>query len=219
MKTSNVQSSQGVTLVGAGAPKGADIHLLQTLAPTLVAADGGANTCAAHGLTPDTVIGDFDSLDPKLRGALPDTTFLHVAEQESTDFEKCLTRIEAPFVLATGFTAGRLDHTLATCTALVTHPGRPVIVLGTDDILFAAPDELTLNVAAETRVSLFPMAELTARSTGLMWPLDGLTLAPNGQIGTSNKAIGPITLSFDRPGCLIILPRAALETALAALTG
>ncbi|MEM9426068.1 MAG: thiamine diphosphokinase [Pseudomonadota bacterium] len=218
MKTGNVQSSHGVTLVGGGAPREDATRLLLSHAPYLVAADGGANACHSFGLSPKTVIGDFDSLDPKVRADATNTEFIHIAEQDSTDFEKSLTRIEAPFILATGFTSARLDHTLATLSALVRHSGPPVIVLGEDDILFAAPPELSLDLVAGTRVSLFPMAPVQGRSTGLEWPIDGLHLAPDGRIGTSNCATGPVTLTFDAPGCLVILPPEALPAALAALT-
>lgn len=219
MKHSNVQSSRGVTLVGGGAPKSADIRLLMAHAPVLIAADGGANACVAAGLTPSAVIGDFDSLEASTKDRLKDTQLLHIAEQDSTDFEKSLTNIDAPFILATGFTSARLDHTLAALSALIQHRATPVIVLGDNDVVFAARDHLVLDLAPGTRVSIFPMSEVTGSSTGLAWPIDDLILAPNGRIGTSNVAEGPVTLRFAQTDCLIILPREALLTALHALTG
>lgn len=219
MTVGNVQSSRGVTLVGSGKPREEAVRLLLSHAPDLVAADGGANACHAFGLAPLAAIGDFDSLDPGIRTELADTRFIHVAEQDSTDFEKSLTRIDAPVILATGFTSARLDHTLATLSALVRFAEKPVIVLGDDDILFAAPARIALDIAAGTRVSLFPMAPIQGRSTGLKWPIDGLALASTGRIGTSNEATGPITLAFETPGCLVILPPEALPSVLSALTG
>ena len=219
MTMGNVQSSRGVTLVGGGQPREEAVRLLLSHAPDLVAADGGANACHAFGLEPLAAIGDFDSLDPGIRAELADTRFIHVAEQDSTDFEKSLTRIEAPVILATGFTSGRLDHTLATLSALVRYGKTPVVVLDDDDILFAAPARVTLDIAAGTRVSLFPMAPVRGRSAGLKWPIDGLQFAPVGRIGTSNEATGPVTLAFDDPGCLVILPPEELPAVLSALTG
>ncbi|MEO1536917.1 MAG: thiamine diphosphokinase [Pseudomonadota bacterium] len=219
MVDSNVQSSRGVTLVGGGAPQAEDVRLLMSHAPDLVAADGGANACLRFGLPPLTVIGDFDSLTAETREALPQTRFIHIAEQDSTDFQKCLANIRAPFVLATGFIARRVDHTLAALSALARHNAYPVILLGEKDIAFSAPPSLVLPLDAGTRVSLFPVSRVQGRSTGLKWPIDGLTLSPDGRIGTSNEATGPITLDFDQNGCLVILPRAALVVTLAALTG
>lgn len=219
MDECNVQSLRGVTLVGGGAPKADDIRELLALAPDLVAADGGANTCVSYGFRPLAAIGDFDSLAQDTRDALPETRFLHVTEQDTTDFEKSLTRIDAPFILATGFTSGRIDHTLASLSALAQHVGPPLLVLGERDVIFAAPPSLSLDIGAEQRLSLFPMVRVTGRSKGLKWPIDGLTLDPAGQVGTSNRTTGPVTLEFDAPGCLVILQRAALVPALRALTG
>lgn len=218
MSISNVQSSRGVTLVGAGAPAPEDIRLLLSYAPDLVAADGGANACHAQGLSPIAVIGDFDSLAPETRDGLTDTRFIHVEEQDSTDFEKSLTRIAAPFILATGFTGNRIDHALAVMSALVQHKGAPVIVLGGDDIFFAAPKQISLDLPFGTRVSIFPMTRLQGKATGLKWPIDDVVLQPDGRIGTSNMATGHVTLEFDTRGGLIFLPRTVFEIAFNALT-
>ena len=217
MTQRNVQSSQGVTLIGAGRSSPSDLKLLLARAPILVAADGGANLCLEYGHSPVAVIGDFDSLAISTRAALTETRFLHVEEQDSTDFEKSLTHIEAPFILATGFTGARIDHTLATLSALAQHKGAPVVLMAHDDIVFHAPSHLKLDLPAGTRVSLFPMSPLTGRSTGLKWPIDGLTLRPDGFVGTSNEATGPVSLDLASSGCLIILPREALSFALGAL--
>ena len=43
--------------------------------------------------------------------------------------------------------------------------------------------EIDLPLDAGTRVSLYPMAPVQVRSTGLYWSTDGLSFAPDGQIG------------------------------------
>jgi thiamine pyrophosphokinase len=139
-----------------------------------------------------------------------------VAEQETTDFDKALRSIRAPLVLALGFTGARLDHGLAVMNALVRRP-EPCIVIGPRDVVFHLAGPVTLALRAGDRVSLFPMARVTGRSWGLHWPIDGLTLAPDGLTGTSNRATGPVTLVPGGPGLLAILPRARLPAAIAAL--
>jgi thiamine pyrophosphokinase len=65
---------------------------------------------------------------------------------------------------------------------------------------------------------LFPMARVTGRSTGLEWPIAGLIFAPDGVIGTSNRVVARrVTLEFDAPGMLVILPRRRLDAAIRAL--
>ena len=219
MEIENVQSRTGATLVGGGNLNLENIDAALTIAPYLVAADGGANHCLNYGKLPEAVIGDFDSIDASTRSALADSRLIHVAEQNSTDFEKALSRIHAPFVIATGFTAPRLDHTLAILNTLVKRVGPTCVVLGEEDVIFAAPNEVALDVPNGTRVSLFPLAPVSGTSEGLEWPINGMTLSPTGQIGTSNRATGPVTLAFDAPGCLILLPRSELQAALNALVG
>ena len=212
-----MQSRAGVTLVGAGEPRREDIEEALKSAPCLVAADGGADRALALGFAPEAVIGDLDSLTG--RAALGDTPIFEIDEQETTDFEKCLSLIDASLILACGFAEARIDHSLAVYSALARRIGPPTIVIGSEDIVFAAPDEIALDLPVGTRVSLFPMAPLTGRSAGLEWPIEGLGLTPMGRIGTSNRVTGPVRLAFDAPGMLVILPRETLPRALTALTG
>jgi thiamine pyrophosphokinase len=120
-------------------------------------------------------------------------------------------------VLAVGFTGARLDHELAVFHSLVARPGHSCIVLGERDIVFHAPPRLRMDLAAGTRVSLFPMAAVTGRSSGLRWPIDGLAFHPAKRIGTSNEATGGGRDRDGRPGLLVILPRSELDAAVAAL--
>ncbi len=219
MENGRVQSHKGVTLVGAGQPSVESIDEALKLAPMLVAADGGADFAIVAGFTPVAVIGDIDSLSDAAKQVIDPASVLEIAEQETTDFEKCLARIDAPFVLAPGFMSGRLDHTLAAMSVLARQIGPPVILIGDTDIAFAAPGHLHLDLAPDTRMSLFPMGQVTGRSSGLVWPIDGIAFSPSGSIGTSNRATGPVTLDFDDPGMIVILPREALDRVLPALVG
>ena len=217
MSAAIVQSLEIVTLLGASAPSRADLLESLTIAPLLVAADGGADVALSFDLIPDAVIGDLDSITGADR--IPSDRLHRIPEQDSTDFHKCLRQIEAPLILAHGFTGGRLDHELAVYNALILHTDRPVIVIGAEDICFHTPPMLKISLPAGCRVSLFPMAELGCASTGLKWPTDHLTFAPWGRVGTSNIATGDVTLRPSREGLLTILPRAQLPAAITALRG
>lgn len=212
-----VDTPDAVTLVGGGAFSRADLDRALALAPVLVAADGGANSLKAFGHLPERVIGDLDSLDPDLRMHLGDRV-LHVPDQDSTDFDKCLKRIAAPVVIGVGFDGARLDHTLAALTSLVWHGRARVVLLCAEDICFLAPPQISLTLEPGARVSLFPMASVTGRSTGLHWPIDGLQFSPADTIGTSNRADqARVALSFDAPGMLALLERDYLEQVVALL--
>lgn len=196
-----------VTLVGGGTLGEADLDWALSLAPCLVAADGGAGHALAQNHLPSAVIGDFDSISPQNLAQIPPERQFHVAEQDSTDFEKALRSIRAPLVVAVGFLGGRVDHQLAVLNALVRDIGPPCIVLGTEEVIFHLPSQITLPLAAQETVSLFPLRSVMAHSTGLHWPLQGLRMQPGGQIGTSNRALGPVSISVDGPGLLAMVPR------------
>ncbi len=212
-----VDFHEPVTLVGGGDADAAQFRLALALAPRLLAADGGANMAVAEGLRPELVIGDFDSVTAETLATIGPDRQMHIPEQESTDFEKCLMRIRAPFILGLGFMGPRADHGLAAWNALVRHAGAHCILLGPKDLAFAAPARLALDLAPGTRISLFPMARVTGQSRGLRWPIDGLVLAPDGRVGTSNEAEGQVDLAFDGPGMLVILPVGCLTPAITAL--
>ncbi len=214
-----VQSLEAITLVGGGPVSKAELALAQRFAPRVMAADGGADHCLRHGVMPQAVIGDFDSISAAAMAAIPASRLHRITEQDSTDFDKALRAIAAPFVLALGFAGARVDHGLAVFNALVRLADRPCIVIGPRDVVFHAPARVHLQMRMGDRVSLFPMAPVTGRSTGLHWPIDGIAFAPAGLIGTSNRAsLREVDLSFDGPGMLVILPRARLDQAIAAVT-
>ncbi|MCA8880483.1 MAG: thiamine diphosphokinase [Rhodobacteraceae bacterium] len=206
-----------VTLVGGGPVAAADLDRALGLAPRLVAADGGADRLDALGRSPEAVIGDMDSISHETRARLAPARLHEVAEQDSTDFEKCLTRIAAPLVLALGFTGGRIDHELSVFSVLARHRARRCAVLGAEDAVLLAPPRLALDLAPGTRLSLFPLGEVTGRSRGLFWPIGGLRFHPLDQVGTSNRVTGPVELEFDAPRMLLILPAADLSALLTAL--
>lgn len=213
-----VESSEGVTLVGGGPVAARDLRLALARAPVAVAADSGADRLLRAGVMPQAVIGDLDSLSAAARVALPAGRLHPLADQDTTDFDKALSRIVAPFVLALGFHGARIDHGLAVLNTLVRHAARPCLVLGPKDFAFACPPKLTLATRPGEAFSLFPLAALTARSEGLHWPLAGLDFAPDGMIGTSNRVTArQVRVTVSGPGMVVILPRARLDAAIAAL--
>jgi thiamine pyrophosphokinase len=208
-----VESQTGVTLIAGGPVSARDLAAACALAPLVVAADGGGDRALALGVRPQAVIGDMDSLSAAGRAALAEV--IHpIAEQDSTDFDKALRHIAAPFVLGVGLLGGRVDHGLSALAVLSRRYLTPCLLIGREDVIFAAPKSLTLNMRDGDRFSLFPMAPTRGRSTGLHWPIDAIDFAPMGRGGTSNRANGVVTLEFDVPGMLVIVPRARLRAAL-----
>jgi thiamine pyrophosphokinase len=160
----------------------------------------------------------MDSISAAARGAIPAERQHFVAEQASTDFDKALRMIDAPLVLALGFAGARLDHGLAAFNTLIARVERRCILIGPQDVAFAAPPRLELDLRPGDALSLFPMAPVMGTSAGLEWPIAGLKFAPDGMIGTSNRVVARrVVLEFDRRGMLVILPRRRLDAAIRGL--
>ncbi|SHH83336.1 thiamine diphosphokinase [Marivita hallyeonensis] len=217
MNDAIVFSEEPVLLVGGANGDNQQLAELLDAFPCVVAADSGADWVRAMGRWPDALIGDLDSVSPETRAALPPDRVHHIAEQDSTDFDKALRSIAAPLIVGIGFLGGRVDHLLAAMTVLARYPDRRVLLVGESDVIAHMPPRLELPLEADTRVSLYPMRRVEGRSTGLHWPIDGLTLSPSTRVGTSNRAEGPVALEAKSPGLLVILPvsaRAVLQEAL-----
>ena len=218
MKPPIVDTNHAVTLCGGAEVQPKVVSLALRFAPNLVAADGGAGAVLRLGHIPQAVIGDFDSLDADIIAQIPSERIHRIPEQQTTDFDKCLRNIRAPYILAVGFTGGRLDHELAVYNVLTKHPDQPCVVLGAVDLCLLVTDQLRLTLPVGTRVSLFPMGACNVSATGLRWPVEGLEMAPDGQIGTSNEATGgEITVQTTAPKLLLILPLEHLDAVIAAL--
>lgn len=219
MDQKRVQSQHGVTLVGGGDVDAEILEDALKIAPTLIAADGGADHALALGYTPEAAIGDLDSISAEARERVGASNVIEAIDQDKTDFEKSVALIDAPLILGVGFFGGRLDHSLAALSALVQIGEKPVILVGAEDVVFNAPSEISLEIEVGCRFSVFPFAEMRAKSQGLEWPLDPHVLSPMGRIGTSNRVTGPVHITFDRPGAVLLTSRAGLETVVKALTG
>lgn len=210
-----VSTDRSVVLVGPVRTSHAVFDRVFKPGRKVVAADGGAARALEFGVVPDAVIGDMDSFQHDRR--IAGECIHHVADQDSTDFEKCLGLIEAPRIYAIGFLGDRIDHSLAVMSALVqSEPGKCVLI-SEHDVVVHCPPELEIDLGLRARVSLFPMASLTGKSKGLNWPIDGLEFQPNGQIGTSNHTTGRLTLTLSGPGMLLILEPEALDPLRSAL--
>ncbi|MEM6659430.1 MAG: thiamine diphosphokinase [Pseudomonadota bacterium] len=206
-----VRSNEPIGLFGGGFVGSGDLNLVLKHVNLLLAADSGARVLIDSGHIPDAVFGDFDSLPAADRARIPADRLFAIDEQDSTDFDKALRHTDAPVVLAAGFLGRRLDHQLAVLNAMVRHRDRACILLGEHEVVFQAPPTITLSLEPGAVVSLVPLARVTGRSQGLEWPIDDLVFEPDGQIGTSNRAISDVRLDVDGPGLMVMVPRAALD--------
>jgi thiamine pyrophosphokinase len=207
LKQHIIEQNHPIGLVGGGDIHDDDFSDSSMFVQEYVAADGGAGAIIKQGYVPAALIGDLDSVAKEVLTRVPSERVFHIQDQDSTDFEKCLMRLQAPLIMGLGFLGARVDHELAVFSALCRFPEKRVCLLGKEDVVFLAPPRMELPLSEGDRISLFPMAPCEATSEGLKWPLDQVSLGPLSQIATSNQALGPVTVCVDRPALLVILPR------------
>ena len=211
-----VASDKPVCFVGGAPIANGAISAVSSHVGAFVAVDSGADHLLAAKVAPAAVIGDLDSLSDQARATFQDC--LHeITEQSTTDFEKALTRVAAPLVIAIGFTGGRLDHALSVLNVLSRNAQRAVLLLDAEDVSFVAPfRHITFEAEQDTRVSVMPLGTAKVTLSGVRWPFVDMLMTADGFTSPSNAALGgPVTLQTDGP-VLVTLPRALLQTAMQA---
>ncbi len=162
----------------------------------MIAADSGADHALALGVPVDLAVGDFDSISAEGREALERAGVRlerHPSEKDATDLELALAAamaLQPRRVVVLGGLRGRLDHLLGELSLLGAEPYRAVEL----DALFGPAtvhvvhDERLLSGRAGELVSLFALHGPAhgVVTDGLVYPLQGETLAPGSTRGVSN---------------------------------
>ncbi|WP_322889721.1 MULTISPECIES: thiamine diphosphokinase [unclassified Yoonia] len=211
MQQSIVSSNSAICLVGGAPVTDGVFAAVAPFVTGFVGVDGGADHLLVRGIAPMAVIGDFDSLTAQARATFADCLW-HIPEQETTDFEKALTRVDAPRIMALGFTGGRLDHTLAVLNVMARMPDRGVFLVDADDVSYMAPQgDSAIDLPAGTRVSLMPLGDVRASAAGVAWPFSHWALHPVGRTSSSNMATGGTVRITAQGPLLVTLPQAHLN--------
>ncbi len=165
----------------------------------IIAADGGLSELARRGVTPDLIVGDFDSYS----GALPREVEVlrHPVMKDDTDTALALYRaleLGAERVVLHGALGGRLDHTLANIQLLtmLARRGIPAYASGGRECAAAvSTGELRFGEGFSGTVSVFALGGTAEVSeTGLLYGLDRFPLRDDVPRGVSNEFTGAPSL-------------------------
>lgn len=195
-------------IVGAWDP--GPIRLLPGRERLLIAADGGLGHLEAQGLTPDVIVGDFDSLGWTPEGA---NVIRHPVEKDDTDMmlavKTGLERGCGVFLLYGGL-GGRLDHTYANFQTLeyLARRGVAGYLLG-EGMAVTAIHETSLAFPAGRRgtLSVFcPGGDARGVClSGLHYPLRDAVLTSSFPLGVSNDFTGAPAQVSVREGSLLLM--------------
>ena len=188
--------------------------LLEPIGPEdhVIAADGGLQHTEKLGISPDEILGDFDSL-----GYVPADSRVFPVEKDDTDAMLAVRRgIDLgyrEFILYGSLDGPRLDHTVAkfqTLQFLCDH-GAFGYLAGNDTLVTVVKNgTLRFPAGCEGTVSVFCMGTDAEGVTlkGLYYPLEQGKLTAGFPLGVSNHFTGsPAEISVEQGSLLVLWDR------------
>ena len=176
----------------------------------IIAADAGYLHAKAYGITPNLIVGDFDSsADP---GVLDIPIQRFSSHKDDTD---CLLAVRrgleegcTRFVILGGL-GGRLDHTLAnlqTLTFLADHGARGTLVGECSTITLLRSESITLP-KQPGYLSVFALGGPCSGVTlaGTEYPLEKAVLTPHFPLGVSNHIVADLATVSVEEGDLLVM--------------
>ena len=186
-------------------------RLLKPIGPEdlVIAADGGLKHTEAISITPDIILGDFDSL-----GYTPEGANVFPVETDDTDSMLAVRRGLAQgyreFLLYGSLDGPRLDHTVAnfqTLQFLADHGARGYLVGKNTLVTLVKNGSIAFPAGCSGTLSVFCHGADAKGVTleGLYYPLMDGTLTAGFPLGASNHFTGEPAAITVREGSLLIL--------------
>ncbi len=175
----------------------------------IIAADGGLRHTRQLGLTPDEILGDFDSL-----GFTPEGARVFPVEKDDTDAMLAVRRGLAlgyrEFMLYGSLDGPRLDHTVAnfqTLQFLCDHGAFGCLMGLTTAAAVVKDGSLSFPAGCRGTISVFCMGPDAHGVTlqGLYYPLEKGTLTAGFPLGVSNHFTGKEASVTVEEGSLLVI--------------
>lgn len=180
----------------------------------IIAADGGLRHVQTLGLTPNAILGDFDSLN-----YVPQDANVFPVEKDDTDsmlaIRLGLEQGYTEFLLYGAMDGPRLDHTVANFQALqfLADRGARGYLIGHSFLATVIRNEtISFPAEADGGISLFCMGPDAGGVTieGLYYPLKNAELTSGFPLGVSNHFTGcPSRIAVCSGSLLVLWERAA----------
>ena len=179
----------------------------------VVAADSGVRHAPALGVTPDLIVGDFDSATEADLALYPDVPRqTYPVRKDSLDLELALQEAAAQGaadLVIIGALGGRLDQTLAALFIAVRYRERYQIMLHSGHSAaypLYAGDVLTLDVPAGITFSVLSLEASRLSLAGSSYPLTHAELPFGVGLGVSNETTGvPLKITLHKGSALLLL--------------
>jgi len=173
----------------------------------IICCDGSAESLVDAGMEPEAIVGDLDSLNPKVAERFADRLFRD-AEQETNDLTKavrwCINKRYKEIVIL-GATGKREDHTIGNISLLTEYAREINVSMITDTGTFTPLLKSgVVRCFPGQQVSIFSInPETRISSKGLKYKLENLKLQ-NWWRATLNEATGDtFELNFTGEGLIV----------------
>ena len=175
----------------------------------IIAADGGLQHLQNLNITPNAILGDFDSL-----GYTPTGSTVFPVEKDDTDamlaVRKGLALGYRAFILYGSLDGPRLDHTVANFQTLQFLANQSAVgyLVGKNHLVTVLKDgSLTFPETAEGTVSIFCLGADAEGVTieNLYYPLENGTLTSGFPLGVSNHFVGKEAKISVNCGSLLVI--------------
>lgn len=201
-------------IIAAG--EGVNFKLSKSAEDLIIAADGGLLALEKMGITPDIILGDFDSLNfvPKGENVIK----LPIKKDDTDTLAAVKIALEKGFrhIFIYGGTGGRTDHTVANIQTLsyIAEKGAKGYIISDREIFTVISDSsISFKSKAKGIISVFSLSD-TAKGVsikGLSFELLNATLKNSFPIGVSNSFKGEEAFVSVRKGTLLIITDTKLQ--------
>ena len=175
----------------------------------VIAADGGLSHCRRLGITPNEILGDFDSL-----GEIPEGATVYPVEKDDTDAmlaaKRGLSLGCRDFLFYGSLDGPRLDHTVANFQMLrflADHDARGTLVGLRQRVTLVRNGTLRFPAGMAGNISVFAIGGDAEGVTlrGLYYPLENGSLSCSFPLGVSNHFTGEEAEITVEKGNLLII--------------
>lgn len=177
----------------------------------VICADSGLKYALQLGISPDIVVGDFDSYN----GQLPENTELHVSCPEKDDTDTMLAvkiAIDrgAKKIFLYGGLGARFDHSMANIQTLIyaREHGCEMIIDDTyNEISLQGEGRKTYHRREEWYFSIFALSDEVEINylTGVKYPLEDYKMTRSFPIGVSNEITGERAILDIKSGLALVI--------------
>ena len=194
-----INSHRSIIILNGEQPAKELFTLFNTDVP-IIAADGATHRLSGYGLTPTFIVGDGDSCGQQ--NPYPSATVVQMADQDSTDFEKCMGFAKKSNLLPClilGINGGEIDHIVGNMQMLARHAqGQNFYFLDTyptvpgagTGIKLGLPldkQTLTLQLNPGCTISFMSFHDAVVQTKGLEWELNNQLLTIDGILSLRNR--------------------------------